>query len=74
MIEFLVEYELRSSWVAYWVSTPWLRTLVGKHYVNKVKRKLTRMKEPTAIRDALIAEYGSLQNALDGGQKNGRTS
>lgn len=38
-IIFLLEYEVSNSWIAKYVSWPWLQDLIGSYYANKVRRK-----------------------------------
>lgn len=38
-IKTLMEYEVANSWIAKYVSWPWLQDLIGSYYANKVRRK-----------------------------------
>jgi hypothetical protein len=38
----LVEYEVRASWWAHWISWRWLQDIAGLYFGWKVKRKYTR--------------------------------
>jgi hypothetical protein len=64
MIRFLVNYEVNNSWLAGWITNPWLQKLAAKYYASKVRRKLRCMKNGLALRE-IIARDGSLENALN---------
>jgi hypothetical protein len=37
-----LDYEIRSSWWAGWISDPFLQSIVSKYFVWKVRRKYNR--------------------------------
>lgn len=71
----LLDYEIRSSWWACWVSWPWAQALAGKYFAWKVNRKCGRWvaslkarEEVEAWRDAWVGMVEEKTYPMDAGE------
>ena len=57
-LDFLLEYEIRSSWWASYIGWDWGKELSGRYFANKVTRKYKRYKRSLEIQKKL--QYAGL--------------
>ena len=44
-MRWFLEYEIRNSWIASWVSWQWAQNLLAEYYARKVARKYRKFTE-----------------------------
>jgi NTP pyrophosphatase (non-canonical NTP hydrolase) len=70
-IQILLQYEIRSSWWASYISNPYLQDLSGKYFAWKVIRKYKRYTESIKIQNELIKKMKIIDKVIKWGNERG---